>query len=98
MGHGRSPGVDIAARRDHQFWLIEAKGTGKHYQARRNYFLGVLGTIIKRMDRMNQLYSVAFPDLHQYRNHWKKLPPFAKQRIGVSALFVRADGVVSEEY
>jgi hypothetical protein len=36
-------GVDIAARRDADLWLIEVKGRGSRPEMRVNYFLAILG-------------------------------------------------------
>ncbi len=41
-------------------------------------------------------YSIALPDMKQYRGLWDRLPQLAKSRTGVSALFVGADGEVIE--
>jgi hypothetical protein len=56
-----------------------------------NYFLAVLGEIQQRMDDGEARYSIAFPDMAQYRGLWERLPPLAKARTKVTALFVSAN-------
>ena len=85
---GHSPGVDIDARRGDDRWLIEVKGPGSRPQMRVNYFLSMLGEILQRMDDPNARYSLALPDLPQYRGLWDRLPTLAKQRTGIDILFV----------
>jgi hypothetical protein len=53
-----------------------------------NYFLAALGELLQRMDDTNARYSVAMPDLPQFRGLWERLPKLAKQRLGITALFV----------
>jgi hypothetical protein len=60
-----------------------------------NYFLGALGEILQRMDDPDARYSVAFPDIAQFRRLWERLPALAKKRTGISALFVAASGEIT---
>lgn len=85
---GKSRGVDILAVRGEQRWVIEVKGPAKSPPMRVNYFLAVLGEILQRMDDPATRYSVAFPDMKQYRGLWERLPFLAKQRTSISVLFV----------
>jgi len=87
-------GVDIDARRGSDRWMIEVKGPGSRPQMRVNYFLSMLGEILQRMDDPNARYSIALPDLPQYRGLWERLPMLAKQRTGIDILFVDTDGKV----
>lgn len=93
---GHDPGTDIVATRNHERWLIEVKGEGSRNAMRVNYFLGALGEILQRMEDPTAKYSIAFPDLQQFRNLWKKLPSLARTRIGVTALFVSESREVAE--
>ena len=86
-----APGVDIDARRGSDRWMIEVKGPGSRPQMRVNYFLSMLGEILQRMDDPAARYSIALPDLPQYRGLWNRLPMLAKQRTGIDILFVDAD-------
>ena len=61
-----------------------------------NYFLAILGETLQRMDDEAACYSIAFPDMAQYRGLWIRLPDLAKSRTGISALFVTHDGEVTE--
>jgi hypothetical protein len=60
-----------------------------------NYFLGVLGELLQRMHDQNASYSIALPDLPKFRRLWNQLPALAKQRTGISALFIDDKGTVT---
>lgn len=62
-----------------------------------NYFLAVLGETLQRMDSPAASYSIALPDMAQFRGLWERLPDLAKERTKVTALFIRADGQVRVE-
>jgi hypothetical protein len=89
-------GLDIHARRNNERWIIEVKGGGSLNPMRVNYFLGILGETLQRMDDPNAMYSIALPDLKQFRNLWSRLPALAKERTQISALFVTRDGSVDK--
>ncbi len=92
-GHER--GIDIEASKGSSLWLIEVKGSGSLQPMRVNYFLGALGELLQRMDKPNAIYSIAFPDMQQFRGLWNRLPDLAKSRTGITALFVATDGKVT---
>jgi hypothetical protein len=92
----KTRGIDLHARKNEQRWIIEAKGSGSLNAMRVNYFLGVLGEMLQRMDDRNAMYSIAFPDLKQFRNLWSRLPILAKERTRISELFVQKSGAVEE--
>lgn len=93
---GRGQGIDIDARHHDRRWVIEAKGRGSLDPMRVNYFLGVLGELLQRMNDPEAKYSIALPDLPQFRGLWDRLPALAKQRTGISSLFVADSGRVEE--
>jgi len=93
---GRDPGIDIQAKRGSEVWIVEAKGCGSLNAMRVNYFLGMLGETLQRMDNPAARYSIALPDMKQYRGLWARLPQLAKSRTQISALFVAPDGGVTE--
>ncbi|MBE3602285.1 MarR family transcriptional regulator [bacterium] len=93
---GSAHGIDILAERDSQRWVIEAKGSGSLQSMRVNYFLAVLGEILQRMSAASAKYSIALPDIQQFRNLWSRLPALAKERTGLSCLFVRKNGEIEE--
>jgi hypothetical protein len=93
-GHDR--GIDIDATRDGRRWIIEAKGCGSRDQMRVNYFLSMLGELLQRMSDANARYSIALPDMPQFRRLWDRLPLLAKSRTEISVLFVDAGGRVEE--
>ncbi len=85
---GRQRGIDIEATRGGERWIIEVKGCGSRDAMRVNYFLAILGETLQRMDREDACYSIAFPNMGQYRRLWSRLPALAKARTRISALFV----------
>jgi hypothetical protein len=92
---GQAPGIDIEAIRGKERWIIEVKGIGSRPQMRVNYFLSVLGETLQRMDDPAALYSLALPDLQQFKKLWGRLPTLAKNRTQISVLFVSESGAVA---
>jgi hypothetical protein len=90
------PGIDILATRNSERWVIEVKGIGSRPEMRVNYFIGILGETLQRMDDPNSKYSIALPDVSQFRRLWERLPHLAKKRTGITALFVNEEGQVTE--
>jgi len=93
---GKTPGIDINAIKGTERWIIEVKGLGTSNPMNVNYFLGVLAETLQRMDDPNAKYSIALPDVKQFRNLWNRLPLLAKKRTGITALFIDEQGNVSE--
>jgi hypothetical protein len=93
---GKSPGIDIEAQKGDQRWIIEAKGCGSLDPMRVNYFLSMLGELLQRMNDPRARYSIALPDMKQFRGLWERLPALAKSRTTISALFVDSHGRVEE--
>ena len=96
LASGHAHGIDIDALRNGKRWIIEAKGRGSLNPMRVNYFLAVLGELLQRMSDPSALYSVALPDLPQFRGLWSRLPRLAKERTHITALFVDETGDVVE--
>ncbi len=94
---GKARGADIDASRAGRRWLIEVKGSGSRPAMRHNYFLAALGECLQRIDDPLAKYSIAFPDLQQFRNLWERLPELAKRRTEITCLFIDEAGGVSEE-
>lgn len=92
----RERGIDIMATRGDEKWIVEVKGIGSRPEMRVNYFIGILGEILQRMTDPKARYSIALPDVPQFHRLWERLPALAKQRTQISALFVAADGKVTE--
>lgn len=82
---GRTPGIDIDAHRRRERWIIEVKGPGSRSPMGVNYFIGILGETLQRMDDPAAKYSIALPDLEQYRRLWERLPALAKGRTRISS-------------
>jgi len=91
---GNQQGIDIDARRGQERWIIEVKGPGSRPPMRVNYFLAILGELLQRMDDPEARYSLALPDLPQFRRLWERLPALAKERTGIGAIFVSKDGAI----
>ncbi len=94
---GKARGADCVAIKGKDRWIIEVKGCGSRQPMRVNYFLAVLGETLQRMGDPGACYSIALPDMAQFRGLWERLPQLAKERTKVTALFVRADGQVRVE-
>jgi hypothetical protein len=93
---GKARGMDIAASKDGQRWLIECKGSGSLAPMQNNYFVGVIGEIVQRMADPEAKHSIAFPDLAKLRRLWSELPKHVKHTLKLTALFVASDGTVTE--
>lgn len=93
---GKTPGIDINAMRGTERWIIEVKGLGSLSAMNVNYFLGVLAETLQRMDDPNAKYSIALPDVRQFRNLWIRLPLLAKKRTGITAIFIDEQGNINE--
>ena len=94
---GRTRGIDIDAAKNDERWVIEVKGQGSLNPMRVNYFLSILGETLQRMSDPNAKYSIALPDLKQFRGLWNRLPQLAKQRTQISILFVSKSGEIKNE-
>ncbi len=100
VNYGRKQGIDIKAYAQENIgeWVIEVKGSGnnkkKYPQNARynNYFIGVLGELLQRMDKKDSKYSIALPLYHKYERLWKELPLEAKTRLKLSIIFVNDKG------
>jgi hypothetical protein len=63
---------------------------------RRNYFLSLSGATLERMNDPTARYSIALPNMAQFKGLWMRLPDPAKDRLTASALFVSQDGTIEE--
>ena len=97
VAYGGQHGIDIDAHRGKERWIIEVKGPGSRSEMRVNYFIGILGELLQRMSDPNAKYSIALPDMEQFHRLWAKLPAFAKERTGITILFVDKSGVYRQE-
>ncbi len=84
----RTRGVDILATRPDSRLVLEAKGEASLQPQQVNYFLGALGELVQRMDVRDTTYGLALPDNRQYRGLVSRLPPFARERLGLRVFFV----------
>jgi hypothetical protein len=87
---GRVGGIDIDARHpDGRRHLIEAKAeVGKNGPQQVNYFVGMLGELVQRMDDVQASYGIALPDNRQYRGLVNRLPALAKERLRLAVFWV----------
>ncbi|MGH7878727.1 MAG: MarR family transcriptional regulator, partial [Candidatus Binataceae bacterium] len=89
--------VDVEAERDSERWLIEAKGWQAANSANQQGAFNVaLGQCLRRMNRPDVKYSVAFSDIPVYRGLWERLPKLARERTTITCLFVTKAGNVEE--
>lgn len=91
---GKERGIDILAQKEGQRWVIEAKGKGAYQQMSNNYFLGVIGTLMQKMDDPKARYSLAFPRIGVFTRLWDRLPDVPKLRLSLSVFFVDEHGSV----
>jgi hypothetical protein len=89
---GHDPGIDIEAQRGVERWVIEAKGTGGYDQMSRNYFFGVIGSLLQRMTDERAHYALAMPDVPPFINLVARFPELARRRTQLWFLLVRRDG------
>jgi hypothetical protein len=92
---GGTHGIDIDARRGSERWIIEVKGGGSRDAMRVNYFLSILGEVLQRMNDPAARYSIALPNVQQFRNLWMRLPALARKRTAIDAIFVSENGAIS---
>ena len=84
---GRVRGIDIDARHSDGRYVVEAKAeVGKNGPQQVNYFLGMLGELVQRMDDAQASYGIVLPDNRQYRGLLDRLPALAKERLRHSVL------------
>jgi hypothetical protein len=91
---GHAHGVDVEAVRGSERWVIEAKGGGSLQPMRVNYFLAILGETLQHMDDPVARYSIALPDMAQFRALWNRLPQLAKTRTAISLILVGRDASI----
>lgn len=89
---GHDPGIDIEAQRGAERWVIEAKGTGSYDQMSRNYFFGVIGSLLQRMTDEHAHYALAMPDVPPFINLVARFPELARRRTQLSFLLVWREG------
>jgi hypothetical protein len=91
---GRVRGIDIDARHaDGRRYVIEAKAeVGTNGAQQVNYFLGMLGELVQRMDDAQASYGIAMPANRQYRGLVDRLPALAKERMRLSVFWVSREG------
>ena len=89
---GHKPGADIIAEKGNERLVIEVKGCGSRQQMRENYFLAIIGELLKRMDRSDAEYFISFPKMKQYENLCSRLPALAKQRTQIRMILVDDNG------
>jgi Restriction endonuclease len=89
----RARGIDIDARHPNgSRHVIEAKAeTGTTGAQQVNYFIGMLGELLQRMDDERATYGIALPENRQYRGLVDRLPQLARHRIGLNIFWVSRD-------
>jgi hypothetical protein len=82
--------IDLDARHPNgSRHVIEAKAeTGTSGAQQVNYFIGMLGELLQRMDDERATYGIALPLNRQYRGLVDRLPRLARDRIGLNVFWV----------
>jgi hypothetical protein len=93
---GSTHGIDIEAKRNSDRWIIEVKASESSNPMIVNSFVSVLGKILERMNDPKCKYSIALPDTEPFRRLWERLPILAKNRTGITVLFVQPEGNITE--
>jgi hypothetical protein len=93
---GATSPADIEARRGIHRWIIEVKGSEYLNPPIADSFVSILGRVLQRMNDPKCKYSVALPDAKPFHRLWERLPALAKDRTGITALFVNPAGSVTE--
>jgi hypothetical protein len=90
----RVRGIDIDAwHADGRRYVIEAKDeVGKSGPQQVNYFVGMLGELVQRMDDVQASYGIALPDNRQYRGLVNRLPTLARERLRLAVSWVSREG------
>lgn len=90
----RTRGIDVDARHpDGTRQVIEAKAeTGTSGAQQVNYFIGMLGELLHRMDDESASYGIALPLNRQYKGLVDRLPRLARDRLGLNVFWVERDG------
>lgn len=88
--------ADLVAIKKKKKWIIEVKGFSPLSSTRISYFYSVIGEILLRMSDKKAKYSIALPDIEQFRKLWGQFPALAKKRTSLSIIFVGADSTVEE--
>ena len=57
-----------------------------------NYFLGMLGELVQRMDDAQASYGIALPNNRQYRGLVDRLPALAEERLRLVVFWVSREG------
>jgi hypothetical protein len=95
-GLAPSHDVTIKVKRGAERWVIEMRGAGTLNPEITSSFVAILGRVLQRMDEKNCKYSIALPDTKPFRRLWERLPALAKNRTGITVLFVGRGGAVDE--
>lgn len=90
----KTRGVGVEATKAGKRWIIQVKDIGSLQPMRVNYFIGMLGETLQRMDDPHAAYSIALPEHPQFRGLWNRLPELAKNRTQITMLFVAPNGRV----
>ena len=94
---GHQQGIDMEAVKENKRWVIEVKGSGSRQPMRVNYFISILGETLQRMNDSEARYSIALPDLEQFRRLWERLPKLAKERTTIDLILVDDNGNIHFE-
>ena len=87
--YGHVRGADIIASRADESLVFEVKGEASLSPMWENYFLAIIGEIVKRMNNASARYFIVLPAHHQFIRRVRALPDLANQKLGVSFIFCK---------
>jgi hypothetical protein len=91
----RSAGVEVEGWRGVERWVISLHEEAWASQDYGHLFMQMIGELLTVMDDRAAVYSLALPDTEPFRGLWDSVPLLARDRLGVTALFIDPSGRVT---
>jgi hypothetical protein len=76
-------------------WVISLHEDAWTSQDYGHVFMQMVGELLTVMEDRAAVYSLALPDTEPFRGLWDSLPLLARDRLGVTALFIDPSGRVT---
>jgi len=92
VGKKRERGADMRATREGLGLIIEAKGEGSRNEMFNNYFIGILGELLQRMNETAAEYGIALPAHRKYARLIEELSDNVRFVLRVNFYLVRPSG------
>jgi hypothetical protein len=91
----RTAGVEVEGWRGVERWVISLHEEAWTSQDYGPLFMQMVGELLTVMDDRSAVYSLALPESGPFQGLWESLPLLARDRLGVTALFVDPSGRVT---